>query len=421
MRLSTPAAPGTLAASVRSWLDERLAEGSYEVRRIPFSALEGWGFEPGTGDLRHADGRFFTVTGLRVTADGRSWEQPIIDQPEVGVLGLLVKDFGGEPHCLLQAKMEPGNAGTLQLSPTVQATRSNYTRAHRGRHVRYLEYFTGASPRDVLVDVAHSEHGTWFLGKHNRNMVVRVTGDVPAHPDFRWIPLRALGELLRVDDLVNMDTRSVLSCLSPARHGEDGVAEIRGWLAGERARRSLHAERTPLADVRGWHWKPAEVRRADGRYFRVIAVDVRAGAREVTRWTQPLLATPGLGVIAFLAHRAGGVLRLLAHARVEAGFANTVQLGPTVQFRSGDRPPFADLVLNAPAERILYDGVQSEEGGRLYQSRSRYLIVETDHFDPPPGYRWLTPAQLGALVRRPGDVTVQARSLLALVDLLGLS
>ena len=46
-------------------------------------------------------------------------------------------------HCLMQAKMEPGNVNPLQLSPTVQATRSNYTQVHRGTGTRYLEYFVG--------------------------------------------------------------------------------------------------------------------------------------------------------------------------------------------------------------------------------------------------------------------------------------
>ena len=32
----------------------------------------------------------------------------------------------------MQAKVEPGNINSIQLSPTLQATRSNYTKAHGG-------------------------------------------------------------------------------------------------------------------------------------------------------------------------------------------------------------------------------------------------------------------------------------------------
>ena len=52
-----------------------------------------------------------------------SWDQPIIDQPEIGFLGILCKEIKGSLHFLLQAKIEPGNKNFVQLSPTLQATR----------------------------------------------------------------------------------------------------------------------------------------------------------------------------------------------------------------------------------------------------------------------------------------------------------
>ena len=42
---------------------------------------------------------------------------------------------------LLQAKAEPGNINKIQISPTVQATKSNYTRVHGGKEIPYLRYF----------------------------------------------------------------------------------------------------------------------------------------------------------------------------------------------------------------------------------------------------------------------------------------
>ena len=36
---------------------------------------------------------------------------------------------------LLQAKVEPGNINKIQISPTVQATRSNYLRIHGGKTI----------------------------------------------------------------------------------------------------------------------------------------------------------------------------------------------------------------------------------------------------------------------------------------------
>jgi oxidase EvaA len=66
--------------------------------------------------------------------------------------------------------------------------------------------------------------------------------------------------------------------------------------------------------------------------------------------------------------------------------------------------------------RVLFDAVQSEEGGRFYHAQTRYLIVEAGD-DPPPvdgdTHRWLTLAQLLAFQQFGGLVNVQARTLIA--------
>ncbi|MFE6721728.1 NDP-hexose 2,3-dehydratase family protein [Streptomyces albidoflavus] len=419
---------------VDAWLAERRRAHRFQVDRIPFTDLDGWSFAPESGNLVHRSGRFFTVEGLRVTSDDgpfRSWHQPIIRQPEVGVLGIVVKEFHGVLHFLLQAKMEPGNRNLLQLSPTVQATRSNYTGAHKGARVRYLEYFTDGGPGRVLADALQSEHGAWFLRKSNRNMLVEAVGDVRPHEDFCWLTLGQIGRLLHRDNVVNMDARTVLACApqagaddpdATALHSDTGLLS---WFTGERARHDVTAERVPLASLPGWRQGDRSIEREDGRFFRVVAVKVQAGSREVSGWTQPLFEPAGTGVTAFLTRRIEGVSHLLAHARTEAGFADTLELAPTVQYTppnyaglpDAERPPFLDTVLGAEPSRIRYEALHSEEGGRFLNAESRYLIVEATPNEaplkPPPGYVWVTPGQLSGLLRHNHYVNVQARTLLS--------
>ncbi|GAA2690529.1 hypothetical protein GCM10010400_64670 [Streptomyces aculeolatus] len=136
-----------------AWMDQMRGAHAFRVDRIPFDALDRWSFHPDTGNVVHDSGRFFTVEGLHVTTEAgphRQWHQPIIKQAEVGILGILVKEFDGVLHCLMQAKMEPGNPNLLQLSPTVQATRSNYTRVHEGAPVRYLDHFVKPGRRPAV-------------------------------------------------------------------------------------------------------------------------------------------------------------------------------------------------------------------------------------------------------------------------------
>lgn len=431
------------------WFDERRKAIRMDVRRIPFTELRRWSFQPVTGNLVHDSGRFFSIEGVRARYNGPdplSWSQPIMNQPEIGFLGILVKEFDGVLHCLMQAKAEPGNAEGLQLSPTVQATRSNYTGVHEGSAVRYLEYFTDPGKGRALIDVLQSEHGDWFYRKRNRNLVVEAVGDVPEHEDYRWLTLGQVRRLLSIPDLVNMDTRTVLACLpfgpagpAPAGQGDGAAAaltaslspqapaahtlpELLRWFNGVKARSEVVVEPLPLAAVDDWVRDAEEIRHTSGRHFSIVAVSVEAGNREVTGWTQPLLSPRGTGVVAFLAKRIDGVLHVLAHARPEPGYFDVVELGPTVQCVPDNhahllperRPRFLDAVLAARPEQILYDVVQSEEGGRFYRALSRYVVVETqDDPDVPDDYRWMTVGQLVTLLQHSNYCNIQARSLIA--------
>ncbi|MDG9688223.1 NDP-hexose 2,3-dehydratase family protein [Streptomyces sp. DH18] len=427
----------TTTGEIVAWLAERRRAHGTRIRRIPFAELDGWSFQADTGNLVHRSGRFFTVEGMRVHDAGRPgppWEQPVMRQPEVGVLGLLAKEFDGVLHFLAQAKMEPGNRGMLQLSPTVQATRSNYQRVHGGSGVRFLQFFTEPGRARPLTDTLQSEHGEWFLHKSNRNVVVEtadeVAEDPAAEPDFRWLTLGQIGELLRLDNVVNMDTRTVLACLptpggqGPSQHTD---AEVSSWLGAARSRSRLTAEPVRLARVRGWLRDEQAVRSTDDRHFRVVAVAVEADGREVGSWTQPLFEPCGPGVSAFLFRHFDGVPHLLAHARAEAGLPQTVEVGPTVcrtpdGHGHGHHPAYADVVRAADDARVRYAAVHSEEGGRFLYAESRCLFVSVDGVDdsdlltPPPDHLWITPGQLGALTGRGHQVTVQARTLLAVLN-----
>lgn len=442
-----PVLPGRLARSAAAaeegshlstkdfaaWFAARSRANQFRVERIPFAELEGWGFHATTGNLAHRTGRFFTVEGLYVSVgEGPypEWQQPIINQPEVGVLGILAKEFDGVLHFLMQAKMEPGNLNLVQLSPTVQATRSNYTRVHGGAPVRYLEHFTGPRRGRAIADVLQSEHGAWFYHKSNRNTIVEVEHDVPVDDDFCWLTLGQIGELLRRDNLVNMDSRTVLSC-APIL-GEESAAllsdtDLLSWFTTERARHDVQVQRIPLRSVADWRRGERSIEHVPERYFRVMAVAVEASNREVSGWSQPLFEPVRHGLTAFVTRTFDGVPHLLAHARVEAGFLDTIELGPTVQctpehythLPEADQPKFMDMVLEAPTDRVLYEAVHSEEGGRFFHAQNRYLVVDADESTapttPPTGYRWVTPGQLDLLMRHGRYVNVQARTLLSVL------
>ena len=76
-----------------------------------------------------------------------------------------------------------------------------------------MEYFIDDSRAHMIVDQLQYEQSD-FLEKRNRNMIVEVDVDEIDLPDnFCWLTLWQLKELLKIDNLVNMDARSVLACI----------------------------------------------------------------------------------------------------------------------------------------------------------------------------------------------------------------
>lgn len=107
-------------------------------------------------------------------------EQPIIIQDEIGFLGIIAKEIKGILHFLMQAKIEPGNVNGVQVSPTIQATRSNFTCVHGGQMPLYFDWFKEAQKYGVvLYDQIQSEQGSRFAGKRNRNIILLTSQDVP--------------------------------------------------------------------------------------------------------------------------------------------------------------------------------------------------------------------------------------------------
>jgi len=447
-----------------TWLAAQRERTHIDVRRIPFSELRQWFFDATTGDLAHASGKFFAIRGVRVRTNWgtvREWEQPIIDQPEVGLLGVLATRFDGILHFLMQAKCEPGNLNAVQLSPTLQATRSNFTRVHQGKTPLYLEYFLNPERHRVLVDQLQSEQGARFLRKRNRNIIVEVAEEVPVHEGYRWLTLGQIKRLLGRDNVVNMDARTVISgipfgaydaetldfvtsLVSPglladeyaralfvsgllregALHTDDAVLS---WFAGLKTRYDLFVERIPLKKVRGWVRDDNSIHHEAGKYFSVLATEVAIQNREVPSWTQPMVTPAQGGIIAFVTRRIDGVLHFLVQAKVEAGNLDVVEMAPSVQCITGDyreapeelRPPFLDYVLAVPPENVRYSALQSEEGGRFYQEQNRNMIIEAgDEFPTqvPESFIWMTLNQLNRFIRFNNFVNIQARSLLSTIS-----
>ncbi len=208
---------------VKDWLIKRGESTQINIKQIRFNEMDKWYTDSNDGSIRHISGNFFSIEGVRILTNWRKvqeWCQPIINQPEIGILGIITKEINGILYFLMQAKIEPGNINNIQLAPTLQATKSNYEKVHGGDSPAYLEYFTSENS-EVLVDQLQSEQGARFLKKRNRNIIILVEEEIEVYENYCWLTLGQIKKLLRNDNIVNMDSRSIISCI------DYGKADIR--------------------------------------------------------------------------------------------------------------------------------------------------------------------------------------------------
>jgi dTDP-4-dehydro-6-deoxy-alpha-D-glucopyranose 2,3-dehydratase len=439
------------------WIQVRNSEVQSKILQIPLDQLKHWNIDKRTGSISHNSGKFFSIEGVSVETNfglNTSWDQPIINQPEIGFLGFLTKQIDGVLHFLMQAKIEPGNLNVVQLAPTLQATKSNYTRIHKGKTPLYLEYFNGEKKNEILIDQLQSEQGARFLRKRNRNIIIEVDDkeDVPLHDGFIWVTLGQLKQLMSYDNVVNMDTRTVISSISFGRlenksagqlfqnrdkhslysmlSGEDSyfsLGQIISWITNLKFRYELNVGSKDIKKLRQWLFDGNTIFHETKKYFTVIGVDVQIGNREVINWDQPMIKPAQEGIIAFIIKKINGVYHFLVQAKVEAGNFDILELAPTVQCLTGNyrtgfneyNVPFINEVLEARPGNIWHKSYQSEEGGRFYQEQNLNMMVEAKHDfseEIPENYCWMTLSQLNTFMRFNNYLNIASRSLISLIS-----
>lgn len=449
---------------ILSWMKSQNEEVVSNIMQIPISELRGWSYRDDR--IRHNSGKFFSIDGIHIRTNYRNtpeWDQPIINQPEIGFLGFIVKKFNGVLHFLLQAKIEPGNLNIVQLSPTLQATRSNYTRVHGGKAPTYLEYFNGEKDVLILVDQLQSEQGARFLHKRNRNIIVEVGEDeeLEVKEGYIWASLGQIKELLRYPNVVNMDSRTVISCINFGSYSEhslrllDAVKRMNGihsskpdsflysvlsgdnhlnelqdiiqWITSLKFKYELDVTPIGISEMQNWVYDGKTIHHESGKYFDVMGCRVEIGNREVVSWDQPMVRSAQEGLMGFIVKKINGIYHFLVQAKLESGNFDIVEMAPTVQcltgnYRKGKNEytiPYLEQILNAPKDKIWYSSYQSEEGGRFFQEQNLNIIVEVGEEFPievEANYCWLTLNQMLSFVTYNNYLNIAARSLLSAIS-----
>lgn len=438
--------------NILSWIDEMNSKIKVKVTETRFHKDDYWYFDEREGIIKNRDDTFFSIRGLQYYKDNKIIaEQPIIYQPEIGFLGIICKDFDGIMYFLMQAKVEPGNVNCVQISPTIQATKSNFMQVHGGRKPDFLSYFEKSGDYTVIFDQIQSEQGTRFYKKRNRNIMIRVDDELDIPPTFYWMTLGQIKELMKIDNLVNMDTRTVLSCIPFSTYHysndelklisksipkeslmnsiffaniQDGLGSVYNYLNNGRMFFRKKRKLVSLKELKLWVIDPYGVHCQSRANFSVNYYDIEISGREVQHWQQPLLKANGNGTFGLLISKHEGIIKFLVSVRPEIGAFDTFEIGPTI-FWEVIKSSSMDKINRLFEDRlerqqgILFDSFFSEEGGRFYQEQNRNVIMQIEYLEPtelPQGYFWMSYSSLNCLVQINNCLNIQLRNLLSIID-----
>ena len=404
-----------------------------ELKKIPLMKCTNWYYDKSFGEIRNLDGSFFQITGLQIKKDEKViCEQPIIIQNEIGYLGIIRKKINGEYHYLMQYKIEPGNINKIQISPTIQATKSNFTQKHGGKKPAYLEYFVNAEKYKIIADQIQSEQSSRFLAKRNRNIIIEIDEDIEVLPSHDWMTLNQIKELMRYDNLVNMDTRTVLSCLPIEKYQSDFsdinvknyLPEIYRYINNFKMFDETKKEIVPLFSLKNWEMKNNEFVCKEPYSFKVIFCDIEIEGREVRHWCQPLFEATGIALFGLLTYAENGTRYFIVKCKPEIGCFDKIEIGPTVQREyicSENKTNIDEIFLKKleKNEGIIFDTLLSEEGGRFYCEQNRNVIIEIkkDEIELPEGYFAVDLKTLNSLVQINNILNIQLRNLLSVLEL----
>lgn len=437
-----------------NWIKNLNETTKVQIRECSINDGTMWFYDDYNGEVLNRKRSFFSIKGMRYFKNDEFVnEQPIIVQPEIGYLGIICKELDGVLNFLMQAKIEPGNVNYVQISPTIQATKSNFTRAHGGKLPAYFEYFENSDKHCVIYDSIQSEQASRFYKKRNRNMILLVDGYIEILPNFHWMTLGQLKSLMSIDNLVNMDTRTVLSGIpfSIAQFSDAELVELqvpfrdkilfnsifRGNFLDSLSlvqqslnRYKMFTEITvatvPLNQLVDWKIDEYGITCKKQADFMVRYFDIEISGREVRHWIQPLFYAIGMATFGLVTTNERDIRKFLVKIKPEIGSFDKVELGPSVQWEASHYPYNDDIVgkvfrKHVEEKRgIMQNVILSEEGGRFYHEQNRNIVIEIDSAELvglSENYLWVDYATLNYFSQVSNCLNIQLRNLISLLGI----
>lgn len=417
-----------LNKNFQNWFKLQKKHNKIKVKIKKLDNLNNWYFSKDS--IFHESKKFFKIIGIDVKSNliGKNWDQPIIVQNELGILG-IIKDKKKERY-LLQAKVEPGNKNKLQLSPTVQATKSNYTRIHGGKKIPFLSFFINKKKNFI----SQSEQGYRYLFKFNYNSLVETTKSIKIFDNFYWFNKKDLAKLTRIKSILNMDTISVFSSFISKNKIDTpliNMQKINKWIKIKDKAFYLKIKIKPLVNLKNWIVKNDSINHKKNKHFSVIGININANKREVKEWDQPIIKGKEMAFAGYLIKEFNKTNHYLCRYNKKPGLkkstlscsVNTSDLknyNSSNNLENFEKKILKDFFLNKKRKlKSIYDNILSDEGGRFFNCEIRYKALQLNNntkIEIPHNYIWISQNQMIEMISKK-KIDIEARLLFGCINI----
>ena len=405
---------------INIWINNLKKNFFLNVKLVKFNKLDKWIINDKI--IYHKNKNFFQIIPYSVKTNFgkiRNWCQPLIVQKEVGILGIIKK----KNKYLLQAKLEPGNINKIQLSPTVQATKSNYLRKHGGKKTLYLNFFQSNSRKIKVISKARlSEQGSRYLNKLNYNILIESKKKIKKYNNFIWVDKQNLSFLIKKKNLLNMDTISILASVikkNSKNYPVNTFKIIINKLNKFNNKYFLKIKRINFKELKLWKKTDKYIFDIKKIFFSIIGIKISSNAREVKNWSQPIISDHSLALNGYLVKKIDNTYNYLLQIVIEPGFKYP-KFTPTIcikNFKKNNisikKIPYLNFFFNN--QNSIYDITHSDEGGRFYNNQSRNIIKtikDTKNLKVKDNFVWVSHNQIVDLIKK-NLLTIEARNLFA--------
>ena len=205
---------------------------------------------------------------------------------------------------------------------------------------------------------------------------------------------------------------------------EERIEEIKNCISHFKENKIIEHSTMPLRNLidKGWSITSKSISSETNKHFELVGVKASIGSREVSSWYQPIVKDNVPKTYVFLIKEINKTPHIAVQA-VEEDFSwSGPELGPSlhsIDSQSMLLEKLRDLGITSKQYRVIYDKLQSEEGGRFLEQKNRYMLIDLDNsveVKMTDRFRWMTLYQLKKMTSLECSVNIEARTLLTIAS-----